>query len=270
MLRVFGIVCVLFSSTVLGQKSADQTGPIGIFESRNEYDQFMGGVKRLAYGENGNAELQAMIPMLNDIALNRPVGETASRYGTAGISLGLLADPSVREDIEMMDDQYKQIQEFNREIQRRSAEAIKGLDLTDRDKLIQQISQMRAKARNELEDVLLPKQIQRLKQIQVQALLRRQSFVDLLTEDPVKSSLGITDQQVRSLKIEEQKIERDLQGEIAKLRAKARERLISQLDPSQQAEAKELIGDAFEFKAPPRRNPKKSNKNKPKSAYDSK
>lgn len=270
LLRAFGIGCVLFSSTVFGQKSDDQNGPVGIFDSRTEYNQFMGGVKQLAYGENGNAELQAMIPMLNDIALNRSVGETAGQYGTAGMTLGLLADRRVREEIEMMDDQYKQIQAFNREIQQRTAEAIKGLDFTDRDNLVKQLSEIRSRAKTELEDVLLPSQVQRLKQIQMQALLRNQSLVDLLTKDPVKTRLAITDRQVQSLRAEEQKIEQDLQKEIAKLRAKARQRLIRQLDPGQQVEAKQLIGEAFEFANPPERSRKKGQKSKPKSGYKGK
>jgi len=84
-----------------GQEKTD--GPVGIFQSQQEYNQFMGSVKRTAYGPNGNAELQAMVPLLNDIALNQPMGSTAKRYNTDQRStLDLLSDSNIRKELEMV------------------------------------------------------------------------------------------------------------------------------------------------------------------------
>jgi hypothetical protein len=235
----------------VGAQEPDQLAkPVGVFDSQTEYRQFMGGVKRLAYGENGSPELQAMIPMLNDLALDRPVGSTASQYRIAGGTLGLLSDAAVREDIEMLNEQYQQLQQSSRDIQKRTAESLRNLDLTDHDNFVKQIRAIKSQAKNEIDAVLLPRQVQRLKQIQTQSLLRGQTLVDLLTREPIKSNLVISDQQASQLRDEERRIERELQQEIAKLRVKARERLIGRLNPRQQAEVKELIGDAFEFSEP--------------------
>ena len=68
----------------------------------------------------------------------------------------------------------------------------------------------------------------------------------------MRSELDISNRQADSLREEEQKIEADLQKEIAALRDKARQRLIKTLDRSQQEKIDDLIGDTFEFQPPTR------------------
>jgi hypothetical protein len=236
------------ASNGLGQKEND--GPVGIFQSRAEYNQFMGGAKQAAYGENGNPELQAMIPLLNDIVLNQPVGETANKYGVQASTLGLLSDPNVRAELEMVDDQYEDLKRLNSEIQERTASQLRGLDFQDTANLAKQIRFIRERSNEDLDAVLLPHQLDRLRQIQMQSQLKRRSLVDILTNDPLKSDLDITDQQSEQLREEEKEIEEDLAREIAKLRERARDRLLSKLKPSQKSEIEKMIGDTFEFKQP--------------------
>jgi len=212
----------------------------------------MGGVKRAAYGEGGSPELQAMVPMLNDIALNKPVGWTAAEYGTESSTLGMLADKDIRSDLEMLDDQYSQLQDLNAEIQKRAAEQIRGLDFSDRENLVSQIKSIRESAVNDLNGVLLPHQVERLKQIQMQRLLQRQSLIDILTSDPLKTKLEITDDQSDDLKEREKEVEEELQREIAKLRERAREKLLSPLRETQKEAVEKLIGEVYEFKAEPK------------------
>ena len=242
------VLFLLPVGTVLGQKGVEEDGPVGIFSSRAEYSQFMGGAKRAAYGEGGSPELQAMIPMLNDIALNKPVGWTANEYGTNGSTLGLLSNKAIRADLEMVDSQYEELQDLSSKIQERAAEQVRGLDFSNRDDLVSQIRRIRAEAADDLNAVLLPHQLDRLKQIRMQALLQRRGLVDVLTSNPVKSDLEITDQQSNDLKEFEKVVQEDLAKEIAKLQEKARDRLLSKLNPSQKKQAEEMIGDAFVFK----------------------
>jgi len=249
----------VFGSTCSAQKN---DGPVGIFESQSQYHEFMGGVKQAAYGEGGSAELQAMVPMLNDIALNKPVGWTASEYGVDGSTLGILADSDVRSDLEMLDDQYKQLQDLKAEIQKRAAEQIRGLDFSDRENLVSQIKSIRNSAVNDLNDVLLPHQVERLKQIRMQSLLRRRSFIDVLTSDPVKTKLEITDDQSSDLKEKEKEIEEELQREIAKLREQAREKLLSSLRPTQKEAVEKMFGEAYAFPAEKKRRTGKSKSKK--------
>jgi len=239
------LVCgLLFCDPATAQKD---DGPVGIFNSRTEYHDFMGGVKQAAYGEGGSPELQAMVPMLNDIALDRPVGWTAAEYGVDGSTLGILADSDVRSDLEMLDDQYSELQDLNTEIQKRVAEQVRELDFSDRENLVSQIRSIRDAAVNDLNGVLLPHQLERLKQIQMQSLLRRKSVVEILTSEPVKTKLEITDDQSSDLKKKEKEIKEELEREIAKLREQAREKLLSSLRPTQKEAVEKMFGEAYDF-----------------------
>ena len=257
----FCVISFGFGSTCVAQKD---DGPVGIFESQTQYYEFMGGVKQAAYGDGGSPELQAMVPMLNDIALNKPVGWTASEYGADGSTLGMLADADVRSDLEMLEDQYKQLQELNAEIQQRAADQIRELDFSDRKNLVSRIKSIRESAVSDLNDVLLPHQVERLNQIRMQSLLRRRSFIDILTSDPVKTKLEITEEQSTDLKQKEKEVEEELQREIAKLRERAREKLLSSLKQPQKDAVEKMFGETYEFKAKEKvkANPKSKRKQK--------
>ena len=100
---------------------------------------------------------------------------------------------------------------------------------------------------NDLQATLLPHQMDRLRQIAAQSQLRRRNLVEILTSEPMKSRLEITDNQADELKDAEQEIREDLEKQIAKLREQARERLLSKLKPGQQKQVEEIFGEAFEF-----------------------
>lgn len=232
------------AAEVFAQKPGDD-GPVGMFSTRQEYDEFMGAAKTAAADQ---PELRSMIPLINDIALQQPFGSTARQYRTAGSPLGLLSDPRIRADIEMVDDQYKELQSLNAGIQQRLAEQLRAIDFNDSGNVASQLRAMRDAAQRDLNGVLLPHQLARLRQIRMQSKLRRRSFIDLLTNDPLKSELGITDDQTEALKTAEQEIEVEMQKEIARLRNKARDRLLAKLTATQRAKVKEMFGDAFEFR----------------------
>lgn len=245
---VLALSFVAFVATgnfAFAQKGGD--GPVGIFSNAGEYDQFMRTAKGLAYGENGTPEMKAMIPMLNDMVLNRPVGWTANKYGGQSSSLGMLSNSKVRQELEIVDDQYKELQELNAEIQRKAAERIKEIDLSDSGNMFSQLQKIRGEAIAEMEDLLLPHQKERLKQLRMQSQLRRKTLVEILTSDPVKTDLEITDEQSDELRDEEKKIQEDLEKEIAKLREKAKNRLLSKLKKKQREEVESMLGETFDF-----------------------
>lgn len=222
-------------------------GPHGIFNSTDEYYQFIGGVKKVAYGPNGSKELQAMVPMLNDIALNKPFGFTAGKYDSQASNMGMLSNSKIRQELEMVDHQYEELQKVQAEIQKRVATEIRGLDFSKTATITTQIKGIRDRAQKDLNAVFLPHQLKRLEQIQLQSQLRRRSLVDIITSSPVKDRLEITEDQSTMLRKEEEKLEEEIQKKIAKLREEAREQLLSKLKPEQEKQVKEMVGDAFEF-----------------------
>ncbi|MEL7500481.1 MAG: hypothetical protein AAFN77_23005 [Planctomycetota bacterium] len=252
-MKKFMLTGLIFASMIsigLAQDPAKEAddGPTGIFSSRTEYYQFIGGAKQAAYGPDGSAELREMIPLLNDIVLNQPIGKTANDYSSASrTTLGLLADPKVRDEIEMVDQQYDQLQDLNRKLQERMANQVRQLDFSDTTGLVEQIKSMRQRSQDELESVLLPHQLERLQQLAMRSLLRRQSLVQVITNDPIKSDLDISDEQTEQLRDAEAEIKEELQKKIMKLQEEARQELIGRLRPEQQSRVKKMIGDTFEF-----------------------
>ena len=207
------------------QKEDD--GPVGIFNSRQEYNEFFGGLKQL-----GDPEVNAILPTLNDIALGQPIGETATKYGTSQNNLvDLLGDPAVRKELDMVDSQFEELKAVNLDFQQKVADEIKSLDLTDSKQILNTVGNITKSAEGRFENVLLPHQVERLRQLSMRTRLKRQSLVEVITSDPVATDLNVSDGQSQKLREAEREINAELQREIAQLRAKAREKLLSQLKP---------------------------------------
>jgi mRNA-degrading endonuclease RelE of RelBE toxin-antitoxin system len=249
--RLLLIILLLTLPTIASaQKGGDR--PTGIFDTGAEYDEFMGSVKRAAYGEGGSPELRAMVPMLNDLALGQELGTTARQYGTAeNTEFDLLADEKIRGEIGMVDEQYDELRKMNQQIQQRAAADLRKLDFSDRDGLVDRLREIRDRSNKELESLFIPEQLERLQQLRTRSRLRRGSLVDLLTTDPLKDRLEITDQQAESLRETEAELEKEIQKEIARLREDARKRLLDNLNSEQQEQVEELLGDPFEFQPRP-------------------
>lgn len=241
------LVCLFMLALAVpcfGQGKGGKESAGGMFDSKEEYGNFIGSAKR-ASAEN--PELRSLIPLINDIAQGMPIGSTASRYGTASSELGLLANPRIREDIEMVDDQYREFQERQRTLQKEMADQLRQIDFTDTENLPSQIKEIRDSAEREMNELLLPHQVKRLRQLRMQSLLQRRDLVQVLTADPIKSDLKITDEQAQELREYQVQMQEDIQREIAKIQDKARSRLLSKLDPSQKKEIEDMIGETFVF-----------------------
>ena len=134
-----------------------------------------------------------------------------------------------------------------RTLQKEMADQLREIDFTDTENLASQIKEIRDSAEREMNELLLPHQVKRLRQLRMQSLLQRRDLVQVLTSDPIKSDLKITDEQSQELRDYQVQMQEDLQREMAKLQDKARSRLLSKLNPSQKKEVEEMIGDTFVF-----------------------
>jgi hypothetical protein len=230
----------LSSGLAWAQKPAAVEQGYGIFSSQQDYFQFMGEVKR-------NPETRGMVDLINDMVLQRPVGWTSRQYGAASSTLGLLSDPRVREELEVMDDQYQQLQAMNEDIIKRAAGQLRALDFGDGKNLVDQIRRIQHQAEEDLQAVLLPHQLDRLRQLQARSRLRQRSLVDVITSEPYRSQLEISDRQSAELRQAEREVLQELEREIQALREKARQRLLETLKPAQREKAETLFGEAFDF-----------------------
>ena len=77
--------------------------------------------------------------------------------------------------------------------------------------------------------------------------MRGGSLVDIITANPLKDELEISDEQVEQLRAAEEEVEEEIQRELLKLRAKARDRILGRLNAEQREEVEEMYGDLFAF-----------------------
>ena len=126
---------------------------------------------------------------------------------------------------------------------------------------MKRLREIREQSTGDLEGVLLPHQLERLRQIGMRSRLRYRSLVDVLTSDPVKTEIGLSDEQAANLRKSEQKIQEELEEQIAELRDKARKKLLSNLNRTQQEQVEQMMGPEFAFRNPDKKNVRKGKAN---------
>jgi vacuolar-type H+-ATPase subunit I/STV1 len=177
-------------------------------------------------------------------------------------SVQLLLRPDVRKELELLDDQVKQLEQAGerlrgqmRERFREAMESSQDMSRETRGEKIREIVQeVGAEIEDRIGEILLPPQLQRLRQLELQMRLRG-GLVRALTSEQVADELEITEDQQARLRTKAQQVEEELREKIAELRKQAQDELLQVLTPEQRAEWRERIGDPFEFQRmePPRR-----------------
>lgn len=174
--------------------------------------------------------------------------------GNGGM-IGLLQDDSVRNELDLMDDQVQQLQAIGNDIRQQvrdelqgSFQGIRDLSPEERQQRFQEIRSkvdaIVAKSQGRLQEVLLPHQYDRLKQIDLQARIQR-GGASALTDGELAESLGLSDQQKEQLRERSQQVQQELQEKIAQLRTEARGKLMDVLTPEQRAKLQSMLGEDF-------------------------
>lgn len=185
----------------------------------------------------------------------------------------LLSRPDVRKELELLDDQIKQLDALEQKMRDRMRQAFprpagpgqgrgqEGNRDQRRDQgapkpqtdFRQMSEQINKETRAELEKILLPHQLKRLDQLSVQ--LRMQNVWFALMGGDVARDLGVTDQQREELRTKVEEIQRETRKQEAELRRQEREKVIRLLSPNQQKKLKDMVGEwfTFEMQGPPQR-----------------
>lgn len=177
--------------------------------------------------------------------------------GFGGPGGGVLQDENVKRELGLVDEQVSKIQAINEKAQAEIREMFSGLRDLPEDERRARFDELRQKmtARNEavqreINDVLLPQQVERLKQITVQNQLRRSGTADALTEGSLANELALSDADKERIKQAAEKAEAELRQKTDQLREEARQKIISVLSPAQQAKFKQLTGNPIQFSQP--------------------
>ena len=175
-------------------------------------------------------------------------------FGGGGLML-ISTDENVRKDLGVTEDQMAKLQEVQQKTGEQIRELFAGMrDLSQEERqtkfaeIQKEMTKINDKAQAE---VLLPKQIERLKQIGYQQQLNRGGGIaEVLSGDDLGKQLGITEAQKEALKKASEEATAEMQEKLTKLRDEARQKIISVLTAEQQAKLKKLTGETITF-APP-------------------
>ena len=212
------------------------------FADRAEQDSFMRGLKMAAVE---NPELHGSVAMINDLISGQPLGATGQRFGLVNDGLGVLANESFRAELDISDSQYGEMQTLQNEWSARLRKDLQVADRSDMSAILRSITNSQSEVERSLQSVLLPHQQRRLEQAIWEQQLRRKSLATLLSEDPLKDSLGVTDRQARELLDLESKLNEELALEVARLQHAARLKILARLNSEQQTRAEEILGPAL-------------------------
>src|SRR4029079_5784513 len=109
------------------------------------------------------------------------------------------------------------------------------------------IEGLAADQEKQLEKVLLPHQLDRLKQIDLQTKVRYRG-ASALTGGDVAKVLNLTDEQREKLEKRAAEVQEELQTKIKQLQADARKKMLDVLTPDQQAQLDKMLGQQFDLR----------------------
>jgi Spy/CpxP family protein refolding chaperone len=166
----------------------------------------------------------------------------------------LLARDDVRKELDLVDDQVKQLEGLRERFRTRVRESIaqireqrsseEGSPEQVRDELRKAIEQVNAEIQKEVSHILLPHQTKRLDQLALQ--FRMRGGLNALGADAIQE-LGITDEQREKLRTKSEELDREIRRKVSEMRRQAQDELLSLLTPEQQAKVRDMLGEPFEF-----------------------
>jgi Spy/CpxP family protein refolding chaperone len=166
----------------------------------------------------------------------------------------LLRDESVLKELEIVDSQQEKLRAIGEKMREEMGSLFQGMrDLSEEDRrakfaeIQEKLKARQEEVKKQLDEVLLPQQRDRLKQLAVQARMRFQSAGDVISSGEVAETLQLTDAQKTELAEKQKSLEEEYRKENEALRNKYRDRLLEVLTPEQKAKWEQLVGKSFEF-----------------------
>ena len=198
----------------------------------------------------GNGRATAMRVMAGPDSDMTFVGDNGMFFGGASDTFSMLSDPSVRKDLELVDEQMDRIREVNKEFGQRIRDSLgdlskDGFDPAQASKLKDIIGDIQRQKQEEIDKLLLPHQIDRLKQVALQMQMKSRGTANALSNDKIAEALGLTEEQIKNLKSRSTELQQEIAEKTKKLQADAKEELIGMLTSEQQQKLKEMMGDDF-------------------------
>lgn len=177
--------------------------------------------------------------------------------GASNDMSSMLSNDQIQSELLLVDDQMAKIREIQRDMQKQISEHFSSIRSSDgslnlngsRD-IGEAVRKIREDAEARFNDVLLPHQTTRLRQLRTHLQMTNQGQVETLTSGTLAKELDLSERQIERLKERAEEIEAELQREIRKLKKEAQEKLFDELTASQRRKLKDMLGDSFFYEPP--------------------
>ena len=145
-------------------------------------------------GDGSRRNMRVMAAPDSDMAF---VGDSGMFWGGHGDSFSMLNNPSVRKELELVDEQMDRIREVNKEFGEKIRESLGdlsqgGFDPDRASQLKDVIAQIQQQKQDEINKLLLPHQQDRLKQVALQMQMKSRGTANALSSDKIAEALGLT------------------------------------------------------------------------------
>lgn len=175
--------------------------------------------------------------------------------------LDLLARVDVQRELDLLDEQLLALEEYRAafaEDQRERLRHLLGEMRTGnidhkqlRDRLQDEMMRASRAAREKIHQVLLPHQIKRLDQIDMQRRIRS-GGLNVVGAREIAATLNISDDQREKMHAMNERAEAELRRRMAELRAGMQRQILEMLTPEQKLKLQDMVGPPFEFRTIPR------------------
>ncbi len=170
----------------------------------------------------------------------------------------LLSNESVRQELKLTDQQYAGVKEVRKQSNVRMQEMIRSaMQKSENGRSIRlggtdfqaTIAENKEAADAAIEEILLPEQLKRVRQLAYQIEVERTGLGQSLVDGRLGKDIGVYDNQKQSLTDLAAAIDAETRKAIANIKADARKKLLSSLPPEQRKQAEELLGEYFDYQA---------------------
>ncbi len=177
----------------------------------------------------------------------------------------LLSNPSVQNELDLVGSQLQQYLDlqkaYSTELQQLlSRMRDNNFSREDGLKLGDTIKDIEARKKQDIENLLLPTQRQRLQQISLQQRMQNAGAIAALNDEQIRKELGLSDDDVKRLRDKANELNKKLQKKIRDLQIEIRDELLEELTPEQRGKIKSMLGERFDMEATSWQLPKAPNK----------
>ncbi len=177
-----------------------------------------------------------------------------------GGMIGLAARDEVQQELQLVDEQKDKVRAITDDMRTKIRDQMRdafnpGQNQSDEDRRARfaeirtKMESLNADMEKQLEAVLLPHQLERLKQIQLQSQVQQRG-ASALTSGDVAKALNLTDDQREKLEKRAAEVQDDLQKQIRQLQADARKKMLDVLTSDQRAQLDKMMGQQFDLPDP--------------------